>query len=117
MPVITVSKEVYEYLNKLREEFGLSYSDIIMILIKVFNSNEIPSLLEEQNKLLRRQNEILEEICKVLKDLKSIMIAGQLFKREVSMKKEVTISEKFMGLPSFVVDNPWLEVLAKKGRF
>ena len=115
MPVISVNKEVYEYLRKLKEEFGLNYSDIIMILIKLLNSNEIPSLLEQQNKLLEKQNKLLEDMCNLLKELKSLMLSKTVLERTQQTQQESVEISKEVYLPSFVRNNPWLEVLAKRG--
>jgi len=109
MPSITVSREVYEELKRVAEEEGLSYSEVIR---RALGNSEgsmarLVLLFEEIATTLKGILRILEGINNPTLALTEKPIAKSI-SRDGSVASE--------GLPPFVKDNPWLEVLRSRGK-
>jgi len=106
MPSIRVSGEVYERLRKIAEEEGLSYSEVIRRALENSVARLVP-LIEEIATTLKGILRILEGINNPTLALTEKPIAKSI-SRDGSVASE--------GLPPFVKDNPWLEVLRSRGK-
>ncbi|RLE91376.1 MAG: hypothetical protein DRN04_12960 [Thermoprotei archaeon] len=100
MPHIFVSKEVYVALRKLKESRGVTYSEVIEAMLK--ENKDIGLIMEEQLHVLKQIYSLLLRIEERLASTKPLIV-------EKESKAEVT-----KELPSFIVDNPWVSVLASK---
>ena len=109
MPSISISREVYEELKRIAEEEGLSYSEVIR------------RALENSENSMARLVPLIEEIATTLKGILRILEGinnPTLALTEKPIAKSISRdgSVASEGLPPFVKDNPWLEVLRSRGK-
>ena len=109
MPSISISREVYEELKRVAEEEGLSYSEVIR------------RALENSENSMARLVPLIEEIATTLKGILRILEGinnPTLALTEKPIAKSISRdgSVASEGLPPFVKDNPWLEVLRSRGK-
>ena len=105
MPSIRVSGEVYERLKRIAEEEGLSYSEVIR------------RALENSKGSMARLVEAVEEIAITLKEILRVLreVSGGMSTAAPTVRVVGNIRGDEL-LPSFVKDNPWLEVLRSRGK-
>ena len=67
---IALSREAYDELKKLKEELGLSYNELIILLVREYRKKRKEELKELCNKLKLSENEVkrIEEIIKELRE-------------------------------------------------
>ncbi|MEM2163998.1 MAG: antitoxin VapB family protein [Candidatus Bathyarchaeia archaeon] len=104
---IAIRDDLYQALDSIRG--NKSFSQIIEELLREKGVRKDPILeaLEAQNKILA---ELLAEIKALNRKLSALRIEAKETVREVRAVTGVT-GEK---LPSYLQDNPWLEILAEK---
>ena len=104
---IVLRDDVYERLSELKG--SKSFSQIIQELLEKSGHKKDPILeaLEAQNKILA---ELLAEIKALNRKLSALRIEAKETVREVRAVTGVTGE----NLPSYLQDNPWLEILAEK---
>ena len=109
MPSINVSREVYERLRRIAEEEGLSYSEVIRRALEN-NENNITRLVEAVEEIAAT----LKGILRVLEGINSSTLALAEKPIAESISRDGSVASE--GLPPFVKDNPWLEVLRSRGK-
>ncbi|MEM0488653.1 MAG: antitoxin VapB family protein [Candidatus Bathyarchaeia archaeon] len=104
---IAIRDDLYQALDSIRG--NKSFSQIIEELLREKGVRKDPILeaLEAQNRLLA---ELLNEVRALNRKLSALRIEAKETVREVRAVTGVT-GEK---LPSYLQDNPWLEILAEK---
>ena len=98
--------DLYERLAQLKGD--KSFSQIIEELLERSGRKKDPVLeaLETQNRLL---SELLDEVRQLNRKLSGIKLEAKETIREVKVS-----SHDQANLPSYLRDNPWLEILAEK---
>ena len=107
---IVLRDDLYETLSELKG--SKSFSQIIQELLEKSGHKKDPviELLENQNRLL---SELLNEVKLLNRRLSSLKIEVKEARvREVKAVTPVTGDKK---LPSYLRDNPWVEILEKRG--
>lgn len=110
---VKIRSDIKERLSNLARAKGISLSSLIVLLYEAYrDENRLTNLLKEILDEVRRQNRILEEIYTKIEDIaytRSMHIGDSEVKVRIESPGEVK-------LPSFVRDNPWLEVLKELRR-
>jgi len=107
---IVLRDDLYEALSELKG--SKSFSQIIQELLEKSGHKKDPviELLENQNRLL---SELLNEVKLLNRRLSSLKIEVKEARvREVKAVTPVTSDKK---LPSYLRDNPWIEILSERG--
>lgn len=107
---IVLRDDLYETLSELKG--SKSFSQIIQELLEKSGHKKDPiiELLENQNRLL---SELLNEVKLLNRRLSGLRLEVKEAKvREVKAVTGVTGDKK---LPSYLQDNPWVEILEKRG--
>lgn len=74
------------------------------------------SILKGRTSSIQLLRNITEELKAYINTLKSIKIPLKArMIEEVKVKRELEFKEELKSIPSFMRDNPWLEILAKRG--
>ena len=106
---IAIRDDLYNALNQLKG--SRSFSEVIQELLEKSGHRRDPILeaLEAQNRLL---SELLNEVRLLNRRLSGLKIEVKEARvREVKAVTGVTSEKK---LPSYLRDNPWVEILMKK---
>jgi len=106
---IVLRDDLYETLSELKG--SKSFSQIIQELLERSGHKKDPviELLENQNRLL---SELLNEVRSLNRRLSSLRLEVKEARvREVKAVTGVTGDKK---LPSYLQDNPWVEILAER---
>ena len=106
---IVLRDDLYEALSELKG--SKSFSQIIQELLEKSGHKKDPviELLENQNRLL---SELLNEVRSLNRRLSSLRLEVKEARvREVKAVTGVTGDKK---LPSYLQDNPWVEILAER---
>ena len=107
---IMIRDDIYQILYRLKG--SRSFSEVIQDLLEKTGHRRDPILeaLENQNRLL---SELLNEVRVLNKRLSSLKIEVKEARvREVKAVTGVTGDKK---LPNYLQDNPWVEILEKRG--
>lgn len=121
MPVIGVKPNTYKRLKIIRDRLHLkSLEDAIIILLDLYedsilNPNEI--LIN----LLSNIGQLLEKVEKIEKKIESITVVERevqtsLVTPVIVDKNEEGIEEDNFGMPSYLKDNPWVQILSRRGK-
>jgi len=104
---IAIRDDLYDALNRLRG--SRSFSQIIEELLEKAGHRKDPILeaLENQNRLLR---ELLNEVKQLNRRLSGMRI--EVKEAKVTEVKAVTGVTGDKKLPSYLKDNPWIEILS-----
>ena len=107
---IAIRDDLYNALNQLKG--SRSFSEVIQELLEKSGHRRDPILeaLEAQNRLL---SELLNEVRLLNRRLSSLRLEVKEARvREVKAVTGVTGDKK---LPSYLRDNPWVEILSERG--
>ncbi|MHA1589198.1 MAG: hypothetical protein ACTSVA_01155 [Candidatus Njordarchaeales archaeon] len=100
---IRVRRETRDKLRELAKKSNTTISNVVALLLE---RGEIAERLDMIIELLRERNELLKELIRIFKSREGEGGQVKAIREEVS-----TSSEEEPELPSFVRDNPWLEIL------
>ena len=103
---VKLSRKLKDRLESYARSRGLTLSGAIDSLLE---REELRKEIKEIKDLLREQNRLLGEILQEIRKLKVVSVEGG---REV--KEEVYKGVVEEEVPSFVRDNPWVEVLINR---
>ena len=107
---IAIRDDLYNALNQLKG--SRSFSEVIQELLEKSGHKKDPviELLESQNRLL---SELLNEVRLLNRRLSGLKIEVKEARvREVKAVTGVTSEKK---LPSYLQNNPWVEILSERG--
>jgi len=104
---IMIRDDLYQVLNQLKG--SRSFSEVIQDLLEKAGHRKDPILeaLENQNRLLR---ELLNEVKQLNRRLSGMRI--EVKEAKVTEVKAVTGVTGDKKLPSYLKDNPWIEILS-----
>ena len=106
---VKLSRELKDRLEGYARSKGLTLSGAIDNLLE---KEELRNEIKEIKELLREQNRLLGEILQEIRKLKVVSVEGG---REVKEEVYKEVVEEVGGeMPSFVQDNPWVEVLVNR---
>jgi len=107
---IMIRDDLYQVLNQLKG--SRSFSEVIQDLLEKAGHRKDPILeaLEAQNQLL---SELLNEVRLLNRRLSGLRI--EVKEAKVTEVKAVTGVTGDKKLPSYLRDNPWVEILEKRG--
>jgi len=116
MPVIGVKQQTYKRLKRIRDKLHFrSIEDVIVLLLNLYedsitNINEILiNLLTNTGRIL----DILEDVQKKIKPIYTTPIHSDvIIVQDERQNEDGTID----GLPSYLRNNPWVEILSKRGK-
>ena len=114
---IMISDKAYNALSKLKRG---SFSDTILWLIEQRGktADRLVELFEQQNQLLEKQNQLLSQLIEQLRRMNARLIELKASKKTVEFTvKQVEENVEHRGnstTPSFLKDNPWVEILQRR---
>jgi len=114
---IMISDNAYAALRKLKRG---SFSDTILWLIeqREKTADKLVKLFEQQAQLLERQNDLLNQLVEQLRRLNARLVELKASKKTVEFtvkQVEENIEHKEDSkMPSFLQDNPWVEILQRR---
>ena len=108
---IAIKDDLYERLSRIKGK--RSFSEIIELLLDK-SGYEQADLLQ----VLQSQNELLKQILREVRMLNSRLSSLRVEVKEAREVRSVTAitSREDDKLPSFIRDNPWVEILEKRCR-
>jgi len=108
---IAIKDDLYERLSRIKGK--RSFSEVIELLLDK-SGYEQADLLQ----VLQSQNELLKQILREVRMLNSRLSSLRVEVKEAREVRSVTAmtSREDDKLPSFIRDNPWVEILEKRCR-
>ena len=107
---IAIKDDLYERLSRIKGK--RSFSEIIELLLDK-SGYEQADLLQ----VLQSQNELLKQILREVRMLNSRLSNLRVEVKEAREVRSVTaMTSEEDKLPSFIRDNPWVEILEKRCR-
>ena len=114
---IMLSDKAYNSLRKFKRG---SFSDTILWLIeqRKDKADKLVGLFEKQTQLLEKQNALLTQLVEQLRRLNARMVELKASKKTVELTVK-QVEENFehkenSKMPSFLQDNPWVEILQRR---
>lgn len=108
---IVLRDELYQRLWELKGDHSFSW-----VIEKLLEGKPIEAKVSvsELLQVLRRQNQVLEEILGELRALNKRLSTMKLEVRSVKVGSDVTGVTCSENLPSYLRDNPWVGILQKR---
>jgi len=114
--MVGVKQQTYKRLKRIRDKLHFkSLEDVIVLLLDLYedsitNVNEILiNLLTNTGRIL----DILEDVQKKIKPIHTAPIHSDVIIVQDEGESEVEVVD---GLPSYLRNNPWVEILSKRGK-